>query len=205
LTPSEKIALVAAATKVAKEETVAVEGIGEDIPFSLMVWREGTLIAICQLDATLSDEQPGERLLRTVEAAAACRRGYDATAFTFVTEGYCATDPDAIDDDTPLAQQFVTNVDVRECLTITHIEAGNIYLAALPYRYELGRRMAWDPTLTYEPTHAGSNHFLASMVEILITDMVEEPFIDDLDTWNDLVAEDVARWGFHIRYGMELD
>lgn len=204
-TPQEKIALVAAATKIAKEESVAIEGIGEDLPFSLMAWNDSALAAICQLDASLGDELPGERLIRTIEAATICRRGFEATAFTFVTEGYCATDPAAIDSDTPLATQFINNHDVKECLTVTHIEAGNIYLAAIPYRYQLGRTMQWEPMLTYEPTHAGGNHFLASMVEILITDIREPRFIDDPEAWEDLVAEDITRWGFHIRYGLDLD
>ena len=204
-TPIEKIALVAAATRVAKETTIKEEGIGEDLPFSLMVWREASLTAICQLDGELRDEHPGERLIRTVEAAAACRWGFDATAFTFVTEGYCATDPTVVDARVSLAAQFVENHDVQECLTVTHIEAGNVYLAAWPYRYELGRRVVWGDPLRYEPTRPGTNQFLSSMVEILLKDMVEAPFIDDREAWNDLVAQDVARWGFHVRYGMELD
>ena len=204
-TPIDKMALAAAATKVAKQETVALEGIGEDIPFSLMAWREGVLTAICQLDPDFGDETPEERLMRTVEAAAVCRRGFDVTAFTFVTEGYCATDPTVVDARVSLAAQFVENHDVQECLTVTHIEAGNVYLAAWPYRYELGRRVVWGDPLRYEPTRPGTNQFLSSMVEILLKDMVEAPFIDDREAWNDLVAQDVARWGFHVRYGMELD
>jgi hypothetical protein len=201
-TPRDKIELVAVATRVAKETMVAEDGIGEDVPFSLMVWRDEHLTAICQLDAGLRDELSGERLFRTVEAAAACRRGFDATAFTFVTEGYCAMDPLLIDPDVPLAAQFVENTDVKECLTVTHIEAGNVYLSALPYKYEVGRKMNWDAPVHYDPVHSGSNLFLSSMVEVLLVD-VAEPLMGDPGTWGELVADEVARWGFHIQWGLD--
>jgi hypothetical protein len=201
-TPTEKIALVAGATRVAKQEMVTEEGIGEDLPFSLMVWREALLTAVCQLEATMRDEEPGERLTRTLQAAAACRQGFDATSFTFVTEGFCATDPDAIDPDVPLAAQFVTNHEVRECLTITHIEAGNIYLSALPYHYEIGRQVKWDKPLHYDPIFPTSNQFLTSMTEILLRDLHNQT---PNDKWRDATAEEVSRWGFHIQYDLEAD
>ena len=204
VTPDEKIALAIASAKVAKAVTVKEDGIGEDIPFCLLVWREETLTAIAQLDEALRDEQPGERLIRTVEAAAICRRGFDASAFTFVTEGFCATDPTLVDPDVPLAEQFVANQEVRECLTLTHLEAGNVYLAALPYRYDVGRVVLWDDDLRYEPTWPGSNQFLVSMSEILLRERFLPAPVDD-PTWRDVVAEDVSRWGFHIHYGMEDD
>lgn len=197
-TSMDKIALVAAATRVAKDVAVTEEGIGEDVPFSLMVWRDDALTAICQLDIGLGDEHPGERLIRTVEAAALCRRGFDATAFTFVTEGYCATDPALIDADVPLAVQFVGNRDVLECLTVTHIEAGDIYLSAFPYSYALGRKVVWGEPLHYEPTFAGTNQFLVSMVEVLMKDVAEGL------AWEQ-TAEEVSQWGFHIQWGLDAD
>lgn len=210
-TPVDKIALVATSSRLAKQVTVSEDGIGEDLPFNLMVWRDDQLTAICQLDSELRDEHPGERLARTVNAAFICRRGFDATAFTFVTEGFCATDPELIDPDVPLAQQFVTNTQVRECLTLTHIEAGNVYLSAQPYTYELGRRVVWGDPLYYEPTHPGTNQFLSSMVEVLLVEVnvpfgeVADPFAGDSPIWQELVAKDVSECGFNIQYGLDLD
>jgi hypothetical protein len=197
------MALVGHASRMAKQVTVRDDGIGEDINFSLMVWRDNKLTAVCQLDADLMDEHPDERLIRTIEVAAICRRGFDATAFTFVTEGYCATDPNVIDPNVPLSDQFVANQHIQECLTLTHVEAGNIYLNALPYKYDVGRKVLWQAPLTYTYQPEQANQFLASLTEILLKD-ADEPFLDE-ETWRDLVAEDVARWGFHINYGMELD
>lgn len=194
--------LVSMASRMAKQAAVTEDGIGEDIAFSLMVWRDDGLTAVCQLDDELMDEEPDERLRRTVEVAAICRRGFDATAFTFVTEGYCATDPDSVDPDMPLSVQFVSNRDVSECLTLTHLEAGNTYLAALPYRYEVGRKVTWEAPMRYLSADS-PNHFFAAMTEVLMVE-ADEPWVDE-DTWRDLVAEDVARWGFHIQYGIDLD
>jgi len=202
-TPDEKLMLVNQASRKTKQIAVSEDGIGEDVPFTLMVWREGALTAICQLDSDLTDEHPEERLIRTVEVAAICRRGFDATAFTFVAEGYCATDPDAISPTTPLAAQFVTNKHVQECLTLTHVEAGNVYLCAMPYQYQLGRKVAWGDALQYVHQPDSNNQFLRSLMEVLLKDATE-PFLDR-ETWRDLVAEDVTRWGFHIHYGMEDD
>ena len=193
--------LASAACQRTKQVLVAEEGIGEEIAFTLMVWRDERLTAICQLDADLLDEHPGERLVRTIEVAAICRRGFDASAFTFVAEGYCASDPKDIDPTAPLSMQFVENEKVRECLTITHVEAGNVYLCAVPYTYEIGRTVKWDTPMVYTDPVGASNQFLASLVEILLKDSLE-PFVEE-ETWRDLVAEDVARWGFHINYGME--
>jgi hypothetical protein len=202
-TPEEKLMLVSAASQKAKQAAVAEEGIGEDVPFTLMVWKDTGLTAVCQLDSDLIDEHPEERLIRTIEVAAICRRGFDATALTFVAEGYCATDPMAIDQTVPLSSQFVENSHIQECLTLTHVEAGNIYLCAVPYNYEVGRKMRWGVPMRYVYQPEASNQFLTSMTEILLKEATE-PFLD-LETWRDLVAEDVARWGFHINYGLEDD
>lgn len=199
-TPLEKLALTTAATKVAKTYAVAEEGIGEDIPFTLFVWTDTELAALCQLDPDLNTEHPGERLLRTIETASICRHGFDATAFTFVTEGYCATDPHQVQPNTPLSEQFVTNNHIKECLTFTHLESGNVYITATPYTYQLGRTLQWHPTLHYETTHP-NNQFLISMEEILTK------HYPPTDTTNPLhkehIAEQVTRWGFNIQWDID--
>jgi len=203
--PEAKMRLVVASAQVAKDDTVRVDGVGEDIPFSLMVWRDHALTAVCQMDRRLMTDPPGERLVRTMKVAEICRRGFDATAFSFVTEGYCALDPTDVNMDEPLAAQFVHNVSVSECLAVTHVEAGNVYLAAVPYRYEVGRRVEWGEVSVYEPVHPGGNAFLAGMVEVLLVDGEVGPLLEDPVEWGAVVAEEVSEWGFHVEFGLDLD
>jgi hypothetical protein len=200
-TPIEKLALTSAATKVAKTFSVKQEGIGEDIPFTLFVWTDDGLAALCQLDPELQTEHPGERLLRTTKAASACRLGFDATAFTFVTEGYCATDPQQVEDDTPLSQQFITIKHVKECITFTHLEAGNTYITAIPYTYQLGRNIQWNEPIHYQTTFP-NNQFLTAMTEIL-TKHYPPPQTNN-PLWKEEIAEEVTRWGFNIQWDLNI-
>lgn len=200
-TPEGKIYLAIESAKVAKRITVAEDGIGEDLTFNLLAWRRGSLSAICQLDGALMVEPPESRLGRTVEAALLCRTGYGATAFTFVAEGYCADDPTQIDSSIPLNQQFLTNQHIRECLTITHLEAGETTMIALPYSYGVPRRVEFGTPMRY-PKRRTQNRFLLSLHDILGSS-VPLPPLDD-ETWRDITAEEIASMGFHINHSMDF-
>ncbi len=200
-TAEAKIWLAIESAKVAKRITVAEEGIGEDLTFNLLAWRDDQLTAICQLDSKLTIETPDERLSRTREVAILCRTGYEATGLTLITEGYCAPNPAEVDLSIPLSEQFVANKAVRECLTITHLENQQTDVLALPYTYGVPRKVEFDFPMTY-PKKQTHNAFLLKLHEILSIKLAPLP-VDDA-TWRDLVAGEMSEIGFHVHHSIDL-
>jgi hypothetical protein len=197
LNPMEKIALACESAKVAKTFTTREEGIGEDLSYNIISWHETQLTAIAQLHYQLIGAD--DRLTRVMEAIKALRLGYCADAVTFVAEGYCAIDPDKVDLSVPLRHQFVSNRNVAECLTVTHVEVDSVKVLAIPYTYEVGRRVRFDDPLMY-PEGQATSDFVASIQDVLTLEP-DRQFTDDA-FWRDSVAEEVGTWGFHVHHDM---
>jgi hypothetical protein len=187
---------------VAKRLTTIEDGIGEDLSFNLLAWRGDNLTAVCQLSASLMSEQPDVRMSRTIEVAILCRTGFEATAFTFIAEGYCAVDPTRIDPTRTLAEQFATNAAIRECLTITHIDGNEVRVASLPYTYKVGRLVEFDDAFEH-PSRETNNKFLTQLLDIIASD-VPSVRIDD-ETWADMIADQISGFGFHVHHSIDLD
>ena len=196
-----KVWLAIESAKVAKIVSVQEEGIGEDLTFNLLVWRDDQLSAICQLDTTLMDEPAAVRLSRTTEAAILCRTGFEASSMTLVAEGYCALDPADIDMTIPLSDQFLTNTKVRECLTITHLGPEGVEMVALPYTYDVPRRVRWETPVAY-PSKETNNPFLLRLLDILSVPVPPAP-VDD-ETWREITAHSLHEQGFHVEHSLDL-
>jgi len=199
--PESKIWLAIESAKAAKRLTVAEDGIGEDLTYNLLAWRDDLLTAVCQLDHRLMSEPPTDRLGRVREVAILCRTGYRATALTMVAEGYCAPDPRDVDLSVPLADQFVSNDSVRECLTITHLEDGQTMILAVPYTYGVPRKVEFDLPMTY-PKKETTNPFLLKLHDVLSIRSAPPP-VDD-ETWRDVIANDISDIGFHVHHSIDL-
>lgn len=193
----EKIGLACDSAKVAKSFTTREEGIGEDLSYNVIAWHGTHVTAIAQLHYGLIDAE--DRLLRVLEAIKAMRLGYCADAVTFVAEGYCALDPNKVDLSVPLRRQFVSNSYVRECLTVTHVEPELVKVLAIPYTYEVGRRVRFDDPLMY-PEGQATSEFVRTIQETLELEP-DRQFTDDA-YWRDSVAEEVGLWGFHVHHDM---
>jgi hypothetical protein len=197
MTPMAKIALACESAKVAKATTTHEEGIGEDLSYNLIAWHDTLVSAIAQLQYNLIASE--DRLMRVLEAVKAMRLGYCINGITFVAEGYCVSDPSKIDSSTPLRHQFVTNQNVRECLTVTHVEPTHVKVVALPYTYEIGRRVRFDDPFLF-PEGQATSHFVKSIQEVLMLEP-DRQFTDD-NYWRDSVAEEITTWGFHVHHDM---
>lgn len=194
----DKVLLACESAKVAKQYTVMEDGIGEDLAYNVMVWRKDVLTAIFQLRPEFTAAE--DRLHRTLEAISIARFGFRGDAITFIAEGYCAKDPAGVDMARPLSEQFVANEEVRECLTITHMEQGKTEIIALPYKYAVPRQVRWDTPLRY-PTYPSDNQFVRSIHKILALP-VERQTTDDA-TWRAAIAADIELYGFHVNYDLE--
>lgn len=194
----DKVLLACESAKVAKQYTVMEDGIGEDLSYNVMVWRDDSLTAIFQLRPEFAGAE--DRLNRTLEAISIARFGFWGDAITFIAEGYCAKDPAGVDMARPLSEQFVANDEVRECLTVTHLEKGKTEIIALPYKYAVPRQVHWDTPLRY-PTYPSDNQFIQSIHKILALS-VQRQTIDD-ETWRAAIAADIELYGFHVNYDLE--
>jgi hypothetical protein len=195
---TDKLLLACESAKVAKQYTIMEEGIGEDLAYNVMCWRHDFITAIFQLKSEHANSE--DRLNRTLEAIAVARFGFRADAISFIAEGYCAADPSEVDLTKPLSEQFVSNQEVRECLTVTHLEDGDTEIIALPYVYAVPRHVNWGTPLRY-PAHPTDNQFVKSIHNILEL-RVDQQRVDD-DTWNAAIAADVEAFGFHVHYDLE--
>ena len=193
----EKIGLACESSKVAKSFTTREEGIGEDLSYNLIAWHGTLVTAIAQLNYNLIEVE--DRLVRVVEAVKAMRLGYCADAVTFVAEGYCAIDPSEVNLSVPLRHQFVSNKSVRECLTVTHVETDSVKVLAIPYTYEVGRKVRFDDPLMY-PEGQATSEFVGSIQDVLTMEP-DRQFTDDA-FWRDSVAQEIAVWGFHVHHDM---
>lgn len=134
-----KLVLVVEALKKSKKSIVKDFGIGEDLTFNLFGWRGGKMIIAGQLMPSFELTKP-ERIKILLAAAIIFRTGFGCDSFTFGAEGFCVLEGGEADMDIPLSEQFATNDDVLECLTVMQI--GKMTdMAAIPYEYQVGREV----------------------------------------------------------------
>ena len=193
----EKISLACESAKVAKTFTTREEGIGEDLSYNIINWYGSLVTAIAQLRYVLIKSD--DRIIRVLEAVKAMRLGYCIDALTLVTEGYCAADPSKVNLNVPLRYQFVSNPDVLECLTVTHVEPDLITVMAIPYKYEVGRHVRFDDPIMY-PEGQATSEFVTTIQDLLRLEP-DRQFTDDA-FWRDSVAQEVEAWGFSVYHDM---
>lgn len=195
----DKVALAVESAKIAKAMMVKQEGIGEDLSFSLMTWRDSELVAVAQLShAFMSD--PEERYGLMVQAACILRQGWGATAFTMVAEGYCSTNPDE-SKGKDMAQLFAspTTDFVKECLSFTHVQDDGILFVVVPYRCVPPRHVEY-----YKPmTHSGAGVVREARYPMSLHRALELPYDTDdidLDTLREELANGLTSIGFEVNY-----
>lgn len=195
----DKVALAVESAKIAKAMIVKQEGIGEDLSFSLMAWRDSELVAVAQLSQALMSDHD-ERYGLMVQAACILRQGWGTTAFTMVAEGYCSTNPDETRGK-DMAQMFAspTTDFIKECLAFTHVQEDGILFVVVPYRYAPPREVEY-----YKPmVHNGAGVVREARYPISLLRALELPCdTDDLDltTLREELANGLTAIGFEVNY-----
>lgn len=195
----DKVALAVESAKIAKQMIVKQDGIGEDLSFTLMTWRDSELVAVAQLSQEYMGD-PEERYGLMVQAACVLRQGWGATAFTMVAEGYCSTNPDE-SKGKDMAQLFAspTTDFIKECLSFTHVQEDGILFVVVPYRLLPPRQVEY-----YKPmTHNGAGVVREARYPMSLHRALELPYeIDDVD--EDVLREELANSltsiGFEVNY-----
>lgn len=196
----DKLALAVESAKLAKSIIVKTEGIGEDMNFSLMGWRDDELLVVAQLSSEHMEDKEG-RYERILQCACILRQGWGVTALTLVAEGYCSTNPEETKGK-DMAQLFAVpeNDFIRECLSFTHVEDEDVVFVAVPYKCAPPRVVQFSGPLQHQgPGVVRDARYPVGLLRAL------ELEIEDLDSvdseyFHDLVARGIMGLGFEINY-----
>lgn len=197
----DKVALAVESAKIAKALMVQQEGVGEDLNFNLMAWRDDQLVAVAQLSQVhMKDHE--DRYDRMVKAACILRKGWGATSLTMVAEGYCSTNPEESRGKN-MAQLFaMPEADyIKECLSFTHVHDEGILFVVVPYRYRPPRKVMFYSALT----HAGSGVVRESRYPLSFHMALGLPYdVEDDDLDEDAFRAELAvglkEIGFEVNY-----
>lgn len=190
-TRETKLWLSLQSAKTAKSISVKLDGIGEEIPFTIFGWVDDKLAAVCQTGSVYTD-----RMLRfhgIAHTASILRRGWGATAYTFIAEGFCVLKQGETTKE-PLAKQFAEgNPAVAECLTFMHVECDSINIFTLPYKYGIGRSVAYGNLHRLEGGDENAYHFPFRLQRLLDQESQELP--DDTESYYEMLASGLTEMG----------
>ena len=196
----DKIGLALMSAVEAKSDSVKEFGIGEDLAINLFCWRENKLRVMLQLRHEVQNLNHMDRFNAVMSALSITRRGWGVDAISLVSEGYVSTDPDATAG-LNLKDEFINpKSNIRECITVAHLEDGHVTFVVKPYRYNVPRLVVWDE----EWYHPGSSMvrdqdgMYPNMMHRIVTE-VEVDAIDDsvdLEVFDEVLARGVHDAGF---------
>jgi len=139
----DKLALLVESACLAKTLLVDSEGIGEDLPSTLVGWNANRINVLAQSTSDIRNNSFEDRYNRLEEVGAYIARGWNPSEITFISEGY-ANISDTIEE-RALSEAFITNPNIVECLTFVHISSDLTPIAiAVPYKCGLGRTTTYD-------------------------------------------------------------
>ena len=196
-----KIALALTSAQMAKKIFIEESGIGEDLAFNFIGWKDSRIVTICQISQKHMKDPPVERLQRCASMLRMIRGFWNIDSITMVAEGYCSPDIEktrGLD----LSKAFLDDTTgVSECVTVTHAEGDDVggaelTLVSTSYKYRLNRRAVFEPITVY-PNGAvnvlGDKSFPALLYKIVSEDYDPE-YMDEEDT-----AEAINNLGFHLQ------
>lgn len=148
-TVQEKLALTLESSRVSKNTAVKQFGIGEDLAFTLFGWVGDSLAVVSNMHYSKMRIDPFERVKLVHKAACMIRKTWGVTDFTFMAEAFCSFDIDQTRNK-DLRELFIQGeIDVRECLTFTHVNDNDVEVVSMPYRYIPLKddKIEWDKPL----------------------------------------------------------
>ena len=196
----DKIGLALMSAVEAKSDSVKEFGIGEDLAINLFCWRENKLRVMLQLRHEVQNLNHMDRFNAVMSALSITRRGWGIDAISLVSEGYVSIDPEA-SAGLSLKDEFINpKSNIRECITVAHLEDGHVTFVVKPYRYNVPRLVVWDE----EWYHPGSSMvrnqdaMYPNMMHRIVTE-VEVDVIDDsvdLEVFDEVLARGLHDAGF---------
>lgn len=149
-----KLALAVTSTQLAKQDAVEEFGIGEDLPFMFMGWRDdflSVMLAFSRADMKL----PVPQRIPKVEATCnVMRQAYWVDSITFVAEGFMSKAPWELKGK-KLTEAFIAkDAKVTECMTASHVrfnrnDEPEVMLVSTPYNTVVGKHVVWGDQAAY--------------------------------------------------------
>lgn len=196
-----KIALALTSAQLAKQGFVSEAGVGEDLAFNFIGWKEGKVLAIVQLSQKHMKEKPIDRLQRCAAMLGILKGFWDIDSISMVAEGYCSPDVEktrGLD----LQKAFLDETTgVSECITVTHAEndemgGAELTLVSIAYEYLAKNRMIFKPITVY-PDGAVRTLRDKSYPALLYKTVIEQYIVNEKD--EDEAAEAINNLGFHLQ------
>jgi len=202
-TDIDKLALAVEATKIAKQQTVDEEGIGQDININLFSWKQDKLVSIMQLMKTHQISR-NERLEKLTQAACIKRQGWGVDSFTFVAEGYCSLKPSETKDQ-DLASLFAKpNSPVSECISFTHFGEEPVFVS-VPYSIKIGRVVEFGKALRYSALNVLRDLTYAATLNAALKLNTDSNQPDEYkESFYATLADAITDLGFEIFYRDDL-
>jgi hypothetical protein len=184
----QKMALITTSSQLAKEASVASDGVGEDLNFNFFGWVDSSLRIICQMSKSAMRESHPDRFAASTHLCMALRRYWGVTDITMVAEGFISLDP-LTTRGKDLKRLFADTGDIGECITVTHAYMDPmseptkpaVSLVAIPYIYGLGRKVEWQKMLAApdDGVKILRESMYPQMLMRVLTEKVEKDVPDD--------------------------
>ena len=196
-----KIALALTSAQLAKQGFVSEAGVGEDLAFNFIGWKDGKVLTIVQLSNKHMQEKPIDRLQRCAAMLSILKGFWDIDSISMVAEGYCSPDVEktrGLD----LQKAFLDETTgVSECITVTHAESdemggAELTLVSIAYEYLAKNRMLFKPITVY-PDGAVRTLRDKSYPALLYKTVIEQYIVNEKD--EDEAAEAINNLGFHLQ------
>ena len=196
-----KIALALTSAQLAKQGFVSELGVGEDLAFNFIGWKDGKVLTIVQLSKKHMQEKPIDRLQRCAAMLNILKGFWDIDSISMVAEGYCSPDVEktrGLD----LQKAFLDETTgVSECITVTHAESdemggAELTLVSIAYEYLAKNRMLFKPITVY-PDGAVRTLRDKSYPALLYKTIMEQYIVNEKD--EDEAAEAINNLGFHLQ------
>lgn len=174
----------------AKSAVTMADGIGTDLRPAVFGWRDDRCIGYAQLKNVEKDDLL--QLAKISEAAGLMRSGWGIEAAVLGSENFVATGADHNDDS--LAKRFAEgDTNVVETITVLAVHLDEALVLSMPYRYEIGRTVAWDTPLLLEGVPMAAE-YPSSLARALTAE--PEP---DTETVRVATAHTLSELGFAVR------
>ena len=196
----DKVGLALMSTVEAKEQSVKDEGIGEDLAINMFCWEDDRLALMIQARPHVQTSDPLKRFDAVTKVACILRRGWGITAFTMASEGYISLKPEETEG-LGLRQAFAEGKNVKECLTVTHVENNRVTMVVRPYSYTVPRLVVWDDDIYYpgRTLVRDQDGMYANMFDRVLTTIEVDEAPEDYDTFYDELSSGVLEAGFYIQ------
>lgn len=196
-----KIALALTSAQLAKQDFVGASGVGQDLAFNFIGWKDSKIVTITQLSKKYMEEAPIERLQRCAGMLRIVKGFWDIDSISMVAEGYCSPDIEKTKGLDLQKAYLDDSTGVSECITITHAEPDEfgdieLTLVSTSYEYRINNKMHFKPITVY-PNGAVKTLRDKSYPALLYKTIREDYVVNEKD--EDEVVEAITNLGFHLQ------